>query len=192
MRAGGAHWVAKCREVLNKVMKSMGPDVKVFYDRVSPAILPDYYRVITKPIFLCDIESKLNTGEYQAPQVGPVLTQLWVQEQFLHRTARLLLSPPMQTPLTSQSNQPIKHYDRGAANPPPYGVDDSLHNNTTVYKSSIAWPSETSRQVFMVCRDVDANISCTGWNYVYIRALAALGASAAGLPSGKERGKGSC
>mmetsp|Transcript_2965 Transcript_2965/g.7772 ORF Transcript_2965/g.7772 Transcript_2965/m.7772 type:complete len:382 (+) Transcript_2965:68-1213(+) len=65
---GGAHWVAKCREVLNKVMKSMGPDVKVFYDRVSPAILPDYYRVITKPIFLCDIESKLNTGEYQAPQ----------------------------------------------------------------------------------------------------------------------------
>ncbi len=62
--------MSKCRDVLNKVLRALGPVKSTFYFPVKTAVLPDYYRVITKPIFLQDVESRLNDGTYTQPQVG--------------------------------------------------------------------------------------------------------------------------
>lgn len=78
-RAGSAEWVYKCRDVLNKVLKALGPDRSVFYDPVNPQMLPDYYRVVTNPIFLGQVEEKLNSGGYSAPQeFADDVRQHWV------------------------------------------------------------------------------------------------------------------
>lgn len=68
LNAGGYEWISKCREVLNKILKALGQDRSVFYDPVNPQILPDYYRVVTHPIFLKDIEGKLLRRQYTSPQ----------------------------------------------------------------------------------------------------------------------------
>jgi len=65
---GGYEWVSKCREVLQKVLSALGRDRAVFYDPVNPQILPDYYRVIQKPIFLGQVEKKLIQRQYDSPQ----------------------------------------------------------------------------------------------------------------------------
>jgi len=62
-------WENRCREVLKQVKKALGPDMPVFFNAVKESVLPDYYRVVKKPIFLEDVERKLENGEYTSPQV---------------------------------------------------------------------------------------------------------------------------
>jgi len=77
----GGDWVSKCRDVLNKVLHALGPVKATFYFPVEATILPDYYTIITKPIFLQDVESRLNDGTYTQPQVGVAAVVGCVQQQ---------------------------------------------------------------------------------------------------------------
>lgn len=58
----------KFREVLQKVYKSLGKFKSVFYDPVDASLVPDYYHVITNPMWLSTIEQKVDARDYGSAQ----------------------------------------------------------------------------------------------------------------------------
>lgn len=79
-----------CATILKKVKEELGKDTVIFDRAVDRALLPDYYRVVTKPMDLGRIGKKLERHEYSAPQ------------DFceVRRAGRFLLMPPCYAPLT--------------------------------------------------------------------------------------------
>jgi hypothetical protein len=74
-----ADFVSKCWEVLNKVYGAIGPKETifglplkdVFYKSVHesfPTVADEYYRIISNPITLKEIEDRLNSAAYSQPQ----------------------------------------------------------------------------------------------------------------------------
>ena len=57
-----------CATILKKVKEELGKDTVIFDRAVDRALLPDYYRVVTKPMDLGRIGKKLERHEYSAPQ----------------------------------------------------------------------------------------------------------------------------
>ena len=68
--AAPANFLAKCRDVTKKVRYSLGKlGEKVFGPPVDAKLIPDYYRVIPKPISISQIEAKLDgPGAYTSPE----------------------------------------------------------------------------------------------------------------------------
>ncbi len=68
----GAHRQAdfepRCAEILGQVRAELGKDIVIFDRPVDRALLPDYYRVVTKPMDLGKIARKLEAHAYGAPQ----------------------------------------------------------------------------------------------------------------------------
>ncbi|KAL6764366.1 hypothetical protein V8C86DRAFT_3128896 [Haematococcus lacustris] len=60
-------WVMKALDVLQRVGVVLGLNKQLYWEPVDPKVLPSYYTVITRPIFIGQIQDRLNRGIYQAP-----------------------------------------------------------------------------------------------------------------------------
>ncbi|KAJ9516691.1 hypothetical protein QJQ45_015156, partial [Haematococcus lacustris] len=60
-------WVMKALDVLQRVGVVLGLNKQLYWEPVDPKLLPSYYTVITRPIFIGQIQDRLNRGIYQAP-----------------------------------------------------------------------------------------------------------------------------
>ncbi|GIL52901.1 hypothetical protein Vafri_8652, partial [Volvox africanus] len=68
LSAGANDWVAKCRELIQQVIRGLKSDARWFMDRVSEKDVPDYYTVIKRPMWINLIVQKLDSGEYASAQ----------------------------------------------------------------------------------------------------------------------------
>ncbi|GLC33547.1 hypothetical protein PLESTB_000087000 [Pleodorina starrii] len=68
LSTGVNDWVAKCRELIQQVIKGLKSDARWFMDRVNEKDVPDYYTVIKHPMWINLIIEKLDRGEYSTAQ----------------------------------------------------------------------------------------------------------------------------
>ncbi|EFJ47338.1 hypothetical protein VOLCADRAFT_81516 [Volvox carteri f. nagariensis] len=68
LSVGATDWVAKCRELIQQVIKGLKNDAAIFMNRVNEKEVPDYYTVVKNPIWINLIIEKLDRGEYPTAQ----------------------------------------------------------------------------------------------------------------------------
>lgn len=65
---GGHDWVEKCRDILVKVLETLGVEKQWFDRPVDEYYIPGYYSKVKNPMDLGTMSRKLEAGKYKGPQ----------------------------------------------------------------------------------------------------------------------------